>query len=449
MIQQRGQWASRLGFLLAAAGSAIGLGNIWKFPYVAGMNGGGVFVLLYLACVFFIGVPIMVGEFAIGRSTQRSPVEAFRALAGRSSAWQLVGWSGVLAGFLLLSFYSVVAGWTMHYIVLSLESFGGASDAASVAILFDKLYASPSLNFFWHQIFMMMTVGIVLGGVKGGIEKSSMIMMPALFLILAVLLVKALFMPGFREAFAFVFYPDLSDFKAASALEALGQAFFSLSIGMGTMLTYGSYLSRENDIVKSSVIVGVMDTGVALMASLIMFPILFSFGMDPQAGPGLVFKSMPIVFAQMPGGMAFSTIFFVLLLFAALTSAISLLEVVASFFVDTWGWDRQRAALFPGLGVFLFGVPSALAGWDGGALFGGRNVFDAMDFIVSNVLLPLGGLFMALYVGWRMDPKIVKSEFQGHSAFKAVFVPWLWCVRVIAPVAVAVVFLSRLGLIKF
>lgn len=449
MAQQRGQWASRLGFLLASAGSAIGLGNIWKFPYMAGMNGGGVFVAIYLACVFFIGVPIMVGEFAIGRSTQRSPVEAFRVLAGRSSAWQLVGWSGVLAGFLLLSFYSVVAGWTMHYIVLSFESFGGSSDPASIAVLFDKLYASPSLNFFWHQVFMFLTVGIVLGGIKGGIEKASMIMMPALFLIMLVLVARAAFMPGFSEAVEFTFVPDFSKLKPSSALEALGQSFFSLSVGMGTMLTYGSYLSRDTDIVKSSLWVGLMDTGVALLASLIMFPILFSFGMDPQAGPGLVFKSMPIVFAQMPGGMAFSVIFFVLLLFAALTSAISLLEVVAAFFVDTWGWDRERAALFPGLGVFLFGVPSALAGWDGGALLGGRNVFDSMDFIVSNVLLPLGGLFMALYVGWRMDPKVVKAEFQSHSAFKAVFVPWLWCVRVIAPVGVAVVFLSKIGLIKF
>lgn len=448
----RGQWSSRIGFLMACAGSAIGLGNIWKFPYIAGENGGGIFVLIYLACIIFIGWPIMVCEFAMGRSTQRSPVEAFRKLSGgKNWFWLFVGGMSVLAGFVILSYYSVVAGWAMHYVVLALQNFNGMTGAQDISALFGKLYTSSSMNLFWHQIFMGLTVAIVLGGVKDGIERASRVLMPILFLIMVVLFLRACFMPGFGKAFSFVFSPDMSKLTPGGALEALGHAFFTLSLGMGAMLTYGSYLPRSNDIVKSAAWVSFLDTFVALMACLIMFPIIFSYGMDPQAGPGLVFKSMPIVFTQMPGGMFFSIIFFLLLVFAALSSAISMLEVVTSFFVDTMGWDREKATLLPGLAILLFGVPSALSGGDGSgiALIGGMNVFDSLDHIASNWFLPLGGLFVALFVGYRMDINIVKEEFKERSTLKALFIPWLLCIRFVAPVAVTLVFLFKIGIITF
>ncbi|MFH1725556.1 MAG: sodium-dependent transporter [Elusimicrobiota bacterium] len=446
--KERGQWATRMGFLLACAGSAIGLGNIWKFPYVAGMNGGGFFVAIYLACIALIGIPIMVCEFAIGRSAQRSPVEAFRDLTSRGSVWQLVGWLGILTGFVILSYYSVVAGWTLHYVWLSLTGFGGAEDPEAIAGCFEALYASGGANLLWHAVFMGLTVGIVLGGVKGGIERSARVLMPALFVMILVLLVRAMFMPGFGKAVSFILLPDLSGVKPAAVLEAMGQAFFSLSLGMGAMLTYGSYLSRRADIGKSAVLVSVMDTGVALLAALCMFPILFSYGMSPEAGPGLVFKSMPIVFRQLPAGMVFATVFFLLLVFAAITSAVSLMEVVAAFFIDTLGWDRRRATLIPGLAIFLFGVPSALSGslLSGLTLPGGRSFFDSMDYLASNWFLPIGGLFVALFVGFRMDPERVRREFEEGSAYARWFPVWIRCVRYVCPLAVAAVFVY--GLVK-
>jgi len=298
----------------------------------------------------------------------------------------------------------VVAGWTLQYVVMALKGFGGATDPDTVAGFFGKLYGSSSLNLFWHMVFMSMTIGIVIGGVKGGIEKASKILMPVLFVMLGVLFLRSISMPGFGKALTFVFSPDASKLTPGAVIEAMGQAFFSLSLGMGAMLTYGSYLTKETDLPKSAAIVAVMDTGVALMASLIMFPIIFSFGMSPQSGPGLVFKSLPIVFVQMPGGMFFAVVFFMLLSFAALTSAISLMEVVASFFIDTLKWDRIRATLIPGLLIFVFGVPSALSGADtsGLDLLPGKNVFDSMDYIASNWLLPLGGLCIAVFAVWIM-----------------------------------------------
>ncbi len=447
-MDKRGHWGTQIGFLLAAAGSAVGLGNIWKFPYIAGENGGGAFVLIYLACIAFVGIPIMVCELAIGRASQRSPVSAFRALSSNSSAWQVTGWLGVIAGFVLLSFYSVVAGWAMHYVVLSFKGFNGLSGAEAIGGLFDSLYKSPSLNIFWHLIFMGITVGIVLGGVRGGIERASRILMPLLFLMMLVLLIRSLFLPGFGDAFRFIFSPKTAALTRAGVLEALGHSFFTLSLGMGCMITYGSYLPKDHDIVKSAIIISIMDTAVALLACLIMFPIIFSYGLPAEAGPGLVFKSLPIVFVQMPGGLVLSVIFFLLLFFAALSSAISLLEVVTSFFIDTVGWDREKAALIPGILIFLFGIPSALAGGDssGLSLIGDMNVFDSLDYLVSNWFFPIGGFLVALFVGFRMDPKLVEAEFKGHSGYKKLFGTWIFLVRVLCPLAVAAVFIN--GILK-
>jgi len=444
----RQHWGSRLGFLMACAGSAIGLGNIWKFPYIAGENGGGLFIFIYLICIFAVGIPIMVCEFAIGRASQKSPVEAFGQLSGESRGWRGVGWLGVLAAFVLLSYYSVVAGWAMHYVYLSLTGFGGASDAGAIGSIFGRIYADGAVNLLWHAVFMGLTTAIVLGGVQSGIERASRVLMPVLFGIMILLLIKAVTMPGFGKAFEFVFSPDASKLKPAGVLEALGHSFFTLSLGMGAMMTYGSYLDKDFDIVRSSVFISVMDTGVALLACLIMYPIIFSFGMDPQAGPGLVFKSMPIVFAQMPFGMGFSTVFFILLTFAALSSAISLLEVVAAYMIDSRGFSRKSAALIPAAAIFAFGIPSALSGGvlSGITILGERNFFDTMDYLCSNWMMPLGGLFTALFVGYRMDVELIKKEFRTAPGLEKFFSSWFYTVKYVCPLAVTAVFLHMIGL---
>ncbi|MFQ5767522.1 MAG: sodium-dependent transporter [Acidobacteriota bacterium] len=395
----RGHWGSRLGFILAAAGSAVGLGNIWKFPYITGENGGGLFVLIYLVCVLAIGIPIMIAEIIIGRRAQASPVPAFSRLGGGRLAWRLVGWMGVVSGFIILSYYAVVAGWAIDYIKLAAAGHF-TPDTAAVGGMFGQLYASLGRSVLWQTLFMALTIAIVLGGVRKGIEAASRILMPALFLLLMILLADACRQPGFGKAVSFLFSPNAGKLTASGVLEALGHSFFTLSLGMGALITYGSYLSRDSDIVGAAFTISILDTVVALMACLILFPVLFSFGMSSQAGPGLVFKSMPIAFGQMAGGSLLGVTFFILLLFAALTSAISLLEVVVATFIDQMGWGRRKATLVLGTAIFLFGLPSAAAGadkifpfWDD--LFG-KNFFDSFDYVASNWLLPLGGFFIAV-----------------------------------------------------
>ncbi|MEZ4226889.1 MAG: sodium-dependent transporter [Polyangiaceae bacterium] len=441
----RGQWSSRLGFVLAAAGSAVGLGNVWKFPYIAGENGGGLFVLLYLGCVVVIGLPVMIAEVVLGRRAQCSPAGAFGRIAGEQTAWRLVGWMGVIAGFVILSYYSVVAGWTLNYMFMAVNRFFVGKSPDEIGAAFGILYAAGDINVFWHFVFMLTTLGIVIGGVQRGIEAWSRVLMPALLAMLLLLLVDAAFQPGFGRALSFLFAPHADKLSPAGVLEALGHSFFTLSLGMGAMLTYGSYLSRDRDLVASSALVSALDTVVALMACVVLFPILFSFGMEPSAGPGLVFKSMPVALAQLRGGMLLTLVFFALLFFAALTSAISLLEVVASTVIDQLGWSRRRAVLSSGAAIFVFGLPSALSG--SGAVFGkwsalfGKNFFDSMDYLASNWLLPLGGLFIALFVGWVMPADVRKDEFQSGSKFGSLYGAWLFTLRYVVPLAVLAVWL--------
>jgi len=454
VLNGREHWASRLGFILAAAGSAIGLGNIWKFPYITGENGGGLFVLFYLLCVLLVGLPIMLAEFVIGRSTQSSPVAAFSELAGEQSAWKLVGWFGVISGFIILSYYSVVAGWSLNYLLMSIVDATAGKSPQEISGIFDKLYTSGSLNIFWHFLFMAITVGIVLSGVKEGIERWCRTLMPLLFLILAFLLVYGVFSPnsGFIKAAKFVFAPKIETFTSAGALEALGHAFFTLSLGMGAMLTYGSYLPKNEDVVKSAFIITFLDTMVALLACMVIFPILFGHGMEPQQGPGLVFKAMPIIFSNIPGGMILAILFFALLTFAALSSAISLQEVVSSNFMDRKGWTRKKATLITGTAIFIIGIPSALAG--SGSLLAqwkdifGKNFFDTMDYLAPNWLLPMGGFLMAVYVGWIMPRKKLEDEFKSGSKWAALYPLWLFSIKFIAPLAVLLVLLYKTGIIN-
>ncbi|NNF45053.1 MAG: sodium-dependent transporter [Phycisphaerales bacterium] len=463
MTGTRAHWGSRLGFILAAAGSAVGLGNIWKFPYITGENGGGWFVLIYLICIALVGLPIMMAEIFIGRTTQLAPVGAFRALSRRGSPWVLTGWLGVVVAFVVLSYYSVVAGWAMHYTWLSITNAFAAHDQAAINELFGNVYVSPTVNLGWHVAFMAITIAIVLGGVQKGLERWVRILMPALFVLMLVMLGRAVTMEGFGRAVEFTFAPNAENLTAAGVLEALGHAFFTLSLGMGAMITYGSYLRRDDDLVATSVTVGVLDTVIALMACLILFPITFTFGMQEERTVGLIFMNMPLAFSQMPGGALWGVLFFALLTFAALTSGISLLEVAASYFIDERGWTRRRAALTCGIAILLLGIPSALSG--GTRLFGeqfqsltsnlgvndgaGFNWFDFFDYLASNWMLPLGGLFIALFVAWRVGGAAREAGFKTGTRFGGLYWGWIQLLRYVVPIAVILVFLNAIGLLGF
>ncbi len=454
---KRGQWGTRLGFILAAAGSAIGLGNIWKFPYITGENGGGLFVLIYLVCIVLVGLPIMIAEVLMGRATQSTPVGAFAMLKGGNTSWKLVGWLGVASGFVILSYYSVVAGWACNYWLMSVCHFFEGKTPDEIDGLFGVLYTSGDINLFWHFTFMAMVLGIVVGGVKGGIERWSRLLMPVMIGLLGILALRAMTMPGIWEALDFLFLPHAAKLKPSSILEALGHAFFTLSVGMGAMLTYGSYLDRKSNIVVASVWITGLDTGIALVACVAIFPILFSFGLEASAGPGLVFKTMPILFSQMTAGLLLAIFFFALLVFAALTSAISLLEVVVGTLIDLLGWERRKATFLAAGVVFLFGVPSALSGSGGlfeswGEMFG-KNFFDTMDYLASNWMLPMGGLAIAIFVGWFLKPEMLREELLAGTSEKQrtlwlkVFWVWLVVLRYLVPILVGLVLLNKIGVL--
>lgn len=451
-MAERGHWGSRLGFVLAAAGSAIGLGNIWKFPYITGVNGGGSFVLIYLVCIALVGLPVMTAEILLGRSTQSSPVGAFRKLSDGRGGWIAFGWLGVVAAFVILSYYSVVAGWALHYSYLSITGQIVGLGPEGVESAFDGLFVSNGLNLFWHFMFMTITTSVVIGGVSKGLERAARILMPALFILMIILLVNSFMLDGFGRALDFVFGFHTGQLTAAGILEALGHAFFTLSLGMGAMLTYGSYLHRDDDIVSASITISVLDTGIALIASMILFPIIFTFNMEPGAGPGLVFVSVPIALSQLPAGGVLSFVFFALLVFAALTSSISMLEVVTSYMIDEKGWVRSRATLVSGSIISVIGIPSALSG--GTAVFGskfagifGRNWFDMFDYLVSNWMLPLGGFGIALFTAWRVDDAIRHREFLNGTRLALFYKAWLFLLKFVVPFAIALVFLHAIGVI--
>ena len=443
------QWHSSVGFIAAAAGSAVGLGNIWKFPYITGENGGGTFVLFYLLCIVVLGLPIMIAEVMIGRTTQSSPIRAFKRL---SPNWQAVGLLGVLAGILVLSYYSVVAGWGLHYLYLSLiGGFPQDNNPQVYAELFDSLVQSTRLNIWWHSVFMGITILVVLRGIRGGIEQVANWGMLALLLLLAGLAVYGTTLPGFAPAVEFVFGFSRS-FTWKSALEALGHAFFSLSLGIGAMLTYGSYLQRQDDVVGTSIAIAIADTIVALGSCLVLFPIAFSAGLEPSAGPGLIFINIPLALLQLPFGRVGLLLFFSLLLLAALTSAISLLEMSVSSLIDSWGWSRKIATMAMGAFIYLLGIPSCLSGGTG--FFGagleqsiGMNWFDAADYLSSNWLLPLGGIGISLFMGWGWRDGQQKSEFAAGSqlgSISGVYSAWLFVLRWLCPLVIVLIMLYNL-----
>ena len=580
-MSERAHWGSRTGFILAAAGSAVGLGNIWKFPYITGTNGGGWFVLIYLACIVLVGLPILVAEIMIGRAAQAQPVVAFERLKGRPTGWSMIGWMGLLASFLTLSFYIVVAGWSMDYTVKHLVDYGSpireqaaaesmayeatattdqmrtsliearasriegprldaldarlsptaialnadfiaamaetadsnvpenlrrerlladsgmskavksceaiaperakikaaaietatseiaglteseirhrATEARRRSLIGDRMGAvfgglagDGWTSGFWAAIFMGITIAIVAAGVGRGIEAACRILMPLLIVMIIGMVLFATTMPGFSEGISFVFKPDASALKPSGVLEALGHAFFTLSLGMGALITYGSYQKKGTPLFGQAIWIAGLDTGIALLACMMMFPIVFSFGQAPDAGPGLVFISMPLAFAEMgSGGILLGSIFFLLLSIAALTSAISLLEVAASYFIDRWNWSRPKAAIVIGGMIFAVGILVAfsmsdgflLASWTAGF---GMSLFDTFDFVASNWLLPAGGMLIAIYAGWFLPVKIRKAELSGQGA--AAITLWLFLLRFVAPAMVLLVLAQKIGL---
>jgi NSS family neurotransmitter:Na+ symporter len=446
-MKTRDHWASKLGFVLAASGSAIGLGNIWRFPYKAGQYGGGAFVIAYIVSVLIIGIPIMIAEFIIGRSAQKSPVGAFKQLSS-SKVWPLLGWLGVLSGFMILSYYSVVGGWILRYIWESSFHFFQQGTAGPI---FSDFLANPWQQLFWHGLFMLLTMIIVRGGITTGIERWSKLLMPSLLVILLILMVNSLRYPGAGEGIQFILKPDFSKLTREGILEALGHAFFSLSLGMGAMLTYGSYLDRETNISSSALEIVVLNTFYALMAGLMIFPIVFTYNVDPQVGPGLFFITLPEVFARMPAGQLVSIAFFLLVAFAAITSAISLLEVVVSYFIDELNWSRKKADYVMGTVIFLIGVPSALS-WStlkGFTIFGKRDVFDSLDFLATNYMLPIGGLFIAIFAGWVLTHGQKEAEIKRIENTFHFYDIWHFLVKYIAPLAVLVILLQKTGLLPF
>lgn len=453
MQKQREHWSSHLGFILAAAGSAVGLGTLWKFPYVTGQNGGGIFVLIYMFCTFFIGIPLFVAELMLGRRAQRGAVGVFASLAHNSTVWKAVGWMGVASSFLIMSYYSVVAGWGVNYVLMSLNQFYIGRTPEQISGIFDILESSGDISLFWHFVFTGLTVAVVYPGVRHGIEYWSKFMTSGLAIMLVVLCAFSVTLDGFSQAVHFLFYPAVENFKPSAALEALGLSFFTLSLGQGIMLTYGSYMRRSDDIPKTSGIVGFMIILISLLAGLMIFPVIFTFGFAPEGGAGLVFRTLPILFAKLPGALLISTTFFVLLVFTALTSSMALVEVVAANFMDLYTWPRKKAVLITGLGCFIFGIPSALAG--SGLLFGnwidiyGKNFFDTIDSLVSVWLLPIGGLMISLFVGWFLDKEIAKEEFLDGTAFRWLWKPWMFFMRWVVPFAIICIFLQQTGLFNF
>jgi len=444
-------WSSRLAFIMAATGSAVGLGNIWRFPYITSENGGGAFVLIYLICIVAVGMPIMFSEIVIGRRGRMSPINSLRELAtdaGSTKAWMGLGILGVVAGFLVLSFYSVVAGWTLHYGFLYAKELAGGTPITDPTATFTGLLASAGEMTFWHGVFMVMTLGVVAFGVEKGLERAVSILMPVLFFLLLILLGYGMNTGHFTEAVGFLFTPDWSQVSGPMIVTAMGQAFFTLSLGMCAIMTYGAYLPAGVSVPRVGTTVVIADTLVAVVAGLAIFPIIISFGLDPAGGgPGLIFTSLPLAFAQMPFGILYGMAFFILLSVAAWTSSISLMEPATAYLVESTNLSRKTAALCVAALAWTMGLASVFSFnlWAEVSI-GGRDIMGAIEFVANDIMLPIGGLLTAVFAGWVLSDKITREELDNKMpdwAFKL----WLWLTRVVTPALILVVLASLMGLI--
>lgn len=446
----RASFGSKIGAILAAAGSAVGLGNIWRFPYEAGNHGGAAFILIYLACVFIMGMPIMIAEFTVGRRAKASTGRAFGLLANNSK-WNFIGMLGVLAGLLILGYYSVVAGWTLEYILTSVTNGFADKKPEDFVAAFQTFSQDPIRPVIWLLAFLFFTHFIVVKGVKDGIEKSAKIMMPVLFLLIVVLAICSMTLPNASKGLEFLLKPDFSKVNADVFLGAMGQAFFSLSLGMGCLSTYASYFGSDTRLGKTALSVGVIDTFVAILAGLIIFPAAFSVGIQPDAGPSLIFITLPNVFQQAFGGipflaMVFSLLFYVLLALAALTSTISLHEVVTAYLNERFTISRNRAAMLVTGFCVVTGILSSLSlgAWD--AKFFSLSFFDLLDFVTAKLMLPLGGLLVCLFVGWYLKRSVSYEELTNYGLQKATYFPvYMFILRYFAPIAITLIFVNELG----
>lgn len=446
---ERAQFATRLGVLATTVGSAVGLGNIWRFPYEAGVHGGGAFMLVYIFFVLVIGIPVATAEFIIGRHTHSNVYGAFKKLHD-SPLWKVSGVIGIVASLMILSFYSVVAGWTFEYILRSLQNFNGAETQEALHAQFNQ-FTSSWESVVWTLAFLLVNYLIIRRGVQNGIEKMSNILMPVLFVILLAFCVNSLFMPGASQGLEFLFKPDFSSITPQVLMGAMGQAFFSLSLGLGGLITYSSYFSSKTRLLGSAASMAGLDTLVAIFAGIIIFPAVFTFGESPAEGPKLVFEVLPSIFLDMKFGQVWSVLFFVLLFLASLTSTISMSEISIAYFTEERHMSRRNATLLNTAIAMLFGTLSALS-------FGplrhmtvcGRGVFDLLDYLSSTILLPLGGMIISIFVGWVIKRSVIYEQLDVVSPAKARLVKVvIFCLRYVAPTCILLVFLSGLGVIRF
>ena len=448
MTEKRAHFATRLGAIATTVGSAVGLGNIWRFPYEAGVNGGGAFLLIDLFFVFVIGIPVVCAEFIIGRHTGLNIRGAFKKLAPGKS-WSILGYMGILASILILSFYSVVAGWTLEYLRLSIIGFGTESSVESLHLRFDTFATSDISPVICTLLFLFINYVIVIRGVQRGIERMSNIMMPMLFVLLAIFCINSLMLPGATDGLSFLFNPDFSKVTPSVMIGAMGQAFFSLSLGLGCLITYSSYFKKDTPLLKTAGIMASLDTLVAILAGVIIFPAVFTFGMEPAAGPRLVFEILPSVFNHLPGSAIWSTLFFFLLFLASLSSTISMSEISIAYLVDELSMSRRKATTIVIVTAMILGSLCALSfGSLSGITIFNLTFFNLFDYVSSNILLPLGGMFISIFVGYILDRTVVMNELAPDSTCRGLFGARLvvFCLRYIAPICIAAVFLYSLGI---
>jgi len=442
-----GEWSSRTAFILAATGSAVGLGNIWKFPYITGENGGGAFVLIYILCVMFIGIPIMLAEVYLGKRGRLNPIASIKYISekeNRSKNWKIIGLIGILAGILILSYYSVIAGWTMAYATRAAFGVINNIDAVGATSMFNDFVSDPERLLAWHTIFSIMTAIVVSKGVKSGLESAVIRLMPALLVLLLALVIFSAIEGDFLNGVKFMLYPDFSQVTWKTILIAMGQAFFSLSLGMGALMVYGSYLSKEISIPQTCVIVASLDTLVALLAGLAIFPIVISSGLEMTQGPGLIFQTLTVAFGAMPGGQLFGTLFFILLIFAAWTSSISLIEPMIIWMIEKYNLTRIQAAIISSGLAWLLGIGTIISFNVGSEIkIFDMNIFQTLDYLTSNILLPLGGIMITIYVGWLISKESIDKELNIKSSILRFI--WYLSARFVAPIAVVLVMLNALG----
>lgn len=449
-MKQRSTFGSKLGTLAVVGGSAVGLGNIWKFPYVAGNNGGGAFVIIYIVICFVIALPLMMSEFAIGRSTRSNPIGAVKKLTPQKG-WTLMGYASIIASLMILPFYSVIAGWSLEFLKDSLVGGFAGKSAADVALMFEGFVSSGWQPIWWMLGFLVVCCLIVALGIEKGIERYSKVLMPLLVVMLVALAVYSSTLDGFRQSAEFLFKPDFSKIDGPAVVHALGQAFFSMSLGMGSMITYGSYIKKQDKLSTIAGTVAVADVVIALLAGMAIFPAVFSFGISPTSGPDLVFITLPTLFGQMAWGSVISVVFFVLLLFAAMTSVFSMLEVIILYFIEEFHVSRPVASGGAFVIIAGLGILCALSQVPGSSLtVGGQSWFDIFDNLSANIVLPLGGLTTILFAGWVMKKNVLRDQFTENGAYGLKSYSLLkFLIKFVIPVAIAVMFLSLAGLIRW